>query len=200
MGKEFVHLHAHSEYSILDGAVKIPDLLKHTKEKGMNALTRIIGQAPSCTAAPSWKANDAVLKEKSHLSLQYNSDCRGHSIFYPLIDGTPLKQPQIPVTLPTYDEIVGPSGVSPAHYNDHILSLLNPEGLNVLTVHAEVEGISCADMFDAFLEQSAEKNCEFVPLSALLPPKNDIPAKRMISGTLPGREGWVACEEETVSS
>jgi len=38
MGKEYVHLHAHSEYSILDGAVKIPDLLKHTKEKGMNAL------------------------------------------------------------------------------------------------------------------------------------------------------------------
>jgi len=38
MGKEYVHLHVHSEYSILDGAVKIPDLLKHTKEKGMNAL------------------------------------------------------------------------------------------------------------------------------------------------------------------
>jgi len=38
MSKEFVHLHAHSEYSILDGAVKIPDLVHHTKEKGMKAL------------------------------------------------------------------------------------------------------------------------------------------------------------------
>ena len=29
---EFVHLHVHSEYSLLDGAIKIPDLIKKVKE------------------------------------------------------------------------------------------------------------------------------------------------------------------------
>lgn len=36
--KPFVHLHVHSEYSLLDGANKCPDLVKRTKEFGMNAV------------------------------------------------------------------------------------------------------------------------------------------------------------------
>lgn len=34
----FVHLHVHTCYSLLDGAAKIPDLIQHTKEQGMQAL------------------------------------------------------------------------------------------------------------------------------------------------------------------
>ena len=36
--KSFVHLHVHTEYSILDGAAKIDDLMKATKEMGMPAV------------------------------------------------------------------------------------------------------------------------------------------------------------------
>lgn len=35
---DFVHLHVHSEYSLLDGLVKIPDLLKKVKEYGMDSI------------------------------------------------------------------------------------------------------------------------------------------------------------------
>ena len=35
---EFTHLHVHTQYSILDGAAKIKDLIKKTKESGMKAL------------------------------------------------------------------------------------------------------------------------------------------------------------------
>ncbi len=35
---QFVHLHVHSEYSLLDGLAKIPDLIKKTKELGMEAI------------------------------------------------------------------------------------------------------------------------------------------------------------------
>jgi DNA polymerase-3 subunit alpha len=35
---DFVHLHLHSSYSLLDGAVRIPDLLKRVKELGMPAV------------------------------------------------------------------------------------------------------------------------------------------------------------------
>lgn len=37
MADSFVHLHLHSEYSLLDGAVRIDDLVKRTKELGMPA-------------------------------------------------------------------------------------------------------------------------------------------------------------------
>lgn len=36
--EKFVHLHVHSEYSLLDGAARIPDLVKVAKEQGMKAL------------------------------------------------------------------------------------------------------------------------------------------------------------------
>ncbi|HVS35631.1 MAG TPA: DNA polymerase III subunit alpha [Gemmataceae bacterium] len=36
--RPFVHLHCHSHYSLLDGANRIPELAKHVKGQGMNAL------------------------------------------------------------------------------------------------------------------------------------------------------------------
>jgi len=38
MNDKFVHLHVHTEYSLLDGLCKIDPLIKHVKENGMNAL------------------------------------------------------------------------------------------------------------------------------------------------------------------
>ena len=34
----FTHLHVHTEYSLLDGAARIPDLVAHAKELGMESL------------------------------------------------------------------------------------------------------------------------------------------------------------------
>ena len=34
----FVHLHTHSEYSLLDGANRIPELVAHVKKLGMDSL------------------------------------------------------------------------------------------------------------------------------------------------------------------
>ena len=35
---KFVHLHVHSHYSLLDGACRIPDLVRRTKEMGMSSI------------------------------------------------------------------------------------------------------------------------------------------------------------------
>jgi DNA polymerase-3 subunit alpha len=35
---EFAHLHVHSDFSLLDGLARIPDLVKHTKAQGMDAI------------------------------------------------------------------------------------------------------------------------------------------------------------------
>jgi len=38
MPGSFVHLHCHSHYSLLDGANRIPELVKHVKQAGMNSV------------------------------------------------------------------------------------------------------------------------------------------------------------------
>ena len=37
--KRFIHLHLHSQYSLLDGAIKFDELLKRCKELGMDSVT-----------------------------------------------------------------------------------------------------------------------------------------------------------------
>src|SRR6266542_480656 len=36
--RPFVHLHCHTHYSLLDGASRIPELVNHVKDLGMNAV------------------------------------------------------------------------------------------------------------------------------------------------------------------
>src|SRR3990167_6723927 len=38
MSARFVHLHVHTEYSLLDGLSNIPSLIKYVKENGMDSL------------------------------------------------------------------------------------------------------------------------------------------------------------------
>ena len=38
----FTHLHLHTEYSLLDGAAKIKDVVKYAKELGMTALDAVL--------------------------------------------------------------------------------------------------------------------------------------------------------------
>jgi len=81
---------------------------------------------PACSAAPAWRCNNLVLREKARFPFAYNSDCRGTTVFRPLVGAEVLAQPQIPVTLPTYDEVVGQGGVTAANYNDWLLTRLAP--------------------------------------------------------------------------
>ncbi|MBU1276590.1 MAG: PHP domain-containing protein, partial [Proteobacteria bacterium] len=38
MTAPFVHLHTHTQYSLLDGAIRLPDLMKRAKELGMDTV------------------------------------------------------------------------------------------------------------------------------------------------------------------
>ena len=171
------------------------DSIYSSISKGVTLLTEILGSSPICSAVPGWKCNNLVLQEKCRFPFRYNSDCRGNSIFYPIIIGQCIKQPQIPVTLPTYDEIIGHNGVTNKNYNKYLLSLLKPERLNVLTIHAEVEGIVCLDIFRKFLVSARERGISFVPLGKLLDEIYLFDHAEIIPREISGREGWVACQK-----
>ncbi len=165
-------------------------------QRGHAELAAILGAPPACSAAPAWKCNDPALLGKDALPFRYNSDCRGHSIFRPVVDGRTLRQPQVPTTLPTYDEVIGRHGITQANYNDHLLGLIPREGFATLTIHAEAEGGVCADLFAEFLDKARARDLQFVPLSTLVAARDDWPAQPMVARMIPGREGWVACQGE----
>jgi undecaprenyl phosphate-alpha-L-ara4FN deformylase len=190
-----VGLHAWDHHAWQAGIDKMDGAAIHRSlERGVEILTGITGCPPACSAVPGWKCNDLVLKEKAKFPFRYNSDCRGESIFQPVVNGGKLPQPQIPVTLPTYDELVGRSGVTNANYNDYMLSILDPARLNVLTIHAEVEGIVCLEMFREFVSKANSRDVSFVPLGTLLQNGPETEPGIIVRQELPGREGWVACQ------
>ncbi len=160
---------------------------------GYDELTRILGRLPDCSAFPAWKCQEAFLPFKDSIGFRYNSDCRGRGIFFPVVAGRRLATPQIALNLPTYDELIGSGGVTDANYNQTLLSLIDDRGPNLLTIHAEVEGISRDALFEEFLRMAAERRIRFVPPGELLPGDLDtLPTGRIEQKTIPGREGKLA--------
>lgn len=162
---------------------------------GFDRLTDILGRAPSCSAVPAWRCNDRTLRIKQRFPFEFNSDCRGYSIFTPLADDDDddrTRQPQIPVTLPTYDELVGVHGTTATDYYRCLESLIDPGGLNVLAIHAEVEGIALAPGFERFLDAVGARGHSFAPLGELVEGTAERPECAMEKSSIPGREGWIS--------
>ena len=170
------------------------DALYSELKKGYDLLTKILGKPPTCSAVPGWKCTEAALLAKIHFPFEYNSDCRGENIFRPIIDDKKIPQPQIPVTLPTYDEVVGRNDISDNNYNNYLLSRIEPKRLNVLTIHAEVEGMARLDLFRQFLRMAQARALSFVPLGDLLEGLSVFEQAVIACREIPGREGWVCCQ------
>ena len=167
--------------------------IRHELRRGIETLSDILGRSVPCFAAPGWRSTATVLEAQRELDLTYLSDCRGQSIFRPLLHGVP-QPPQIPTTLPTYDELIGRHGVGMRNYNERLLRRIVPGCLNVLTVHAEVEGIARADLFASFVETARRRGIAFVPLGDLLPAGGKPPCGVMARGAVEGRDGWVTVQ------
>ena len=163
-------------------------------QRGVDVLNDILGHPVTCSAAAGWRADERVVQAKEAFGFRYNSDCRGTSIFRPVLADGALGTPQIPVDLPTYDELVSPQ-LDAKGFNDDILGRFAAWKLNVYTVHAEVEGIVMAPGFRALLGEAKNQGIQFQPLGALLPDRLDqLPAGQLVRGALRGREGWLGVQ------
>ncbi|WP_432460673.1 4-deoxy-4-formamido-L-arabinose-phosphoundecaprenol deformylase [Agarivorans sp. QJM3NY_25] len=191
-----IGLHAwdHHKWQMKTDSMSPTELAKELS-KGYQMLSDIIGKEISCSAVAGWRCTETTLDEKEAFPFRYNSDCRGKSIFVPKSG----MAPQIPVTLPTYDELIGQEGVDEHNYNQAILDKIKPNALNVYTIHAEVEGIVCAEMFEQLLIQAKQHNIEFVPLSDLLDQHYETwPQDSILNIEIEGREGWLSHQASLV--
>ena len=180
--------------------------LEQQISKGRETLERALGRPIDCSAVAGWRADRRVIETKERFNFRYNSDCRGERIFRPQLVNGESGTPQIPVTLPTYDEAIGSKAcaandktsvanakVSNANYNAYILDLIEQQtGTAVYTIHAEVEGMSLAAMFESLLVQAKQRGIHFCPLGNLLPDDLDtLPSGQVIRAPFAGREGWL---------
>lgn len=163
--------------------------------KGYDLLCKVLDHPPTCSAAPAWNCPERVLPLKETLPFRFNSDCRGTNIFLPVLEGRPLTQPQVPVTLPTYDEVIGRGGVTTGTYNAWLLSRASGQDFSVLTIHAEVEGIACLSLFRDFLRGALARGIRPMPLGELLDrAPRPLPQGAFTTGEIPGREGRVTLQ------
>lgn len=160
--------------------------------QGYDALTTILGCAPTCFAAPAWMVTTDALAVLERFSFQFQSDCRGHSLFFPQMS----RRLQVPTTLPTYDELIGRQ-CTLASYNDHLLEMIRADRLNILTIHAEVEGGACSELFQDFLGRAAARGIVFKPLGEMAAAAAGIKEAKIDTGTVAGRAGWLARQIKT---
>lgn len=165
---------------------------------GAAAFADALGRPPDCSAAAGWICDERILEAKEAFRFRYNSDCRGSAVFVPNIGGRDLA-PQVPTTLPTYDEVIGRDGLTDNRYNTWLLDQLRPGALNVLTVHAEVEGIARAGLFADFLSESARRGVEIGPLRSVLRPSARWPRDGVVAAPVAGREGDVCWQRSAAA-
>lgn len=166
--------------------------MEHQTRLGVDCLNQILGRAIDCSAVAGWRSDLRTLEAKQSFDFRYNSDCRGSGAFRPQLSDGRVGAPQIPVDLPTYDEVVG-TEIGPDNFNDFILKQIkNAASGSVYTIHAEVEGIVMAKQFDSLLSRAAERQIHFRPLGELLPDDSrSLPLASISHRVLPGREGWI---------
>lgn len=175
-----------------------PEEIEGEFRKAADCFESAIGFPATSFAAAAWQANAHSLEMLDRQNLLYHSDSRGTHPYYPRIGGRVFKTLEIPTTLPTADEILGTPGVDSNTLADVLLLRMRPGAINILTVHAEVEGMGYRAALERLLEKALSRGirCEALETIAResLSVGSRIPVCDMIPGTVPGRSGAVAVQ------
>jgi undecaprenyl phosphate-alpha-L-ara4FN deformylase len=168
-------------------------------QKAYDEFYRIFSRASLTAGAAGWQANAYSLAAYDAANLLYGSDARGIYPCFPRIGEKQFKTLQIPTNLPTLDELLGRSAFPLAILDEYYLSLLRDDVVNVLTIHAEIEGMKYLNFFTNFLEKAQQHAIQFQTLQTTaehcLANRETIPVYALIQGTVDGRSGRLAILE-----
>jgi peptidoglycan/xylan/chitin deacetylase (PgdA/CDA1 family) len=155
---------------------------------------RILGSEPEGFAAPGWQCGEGSLAVLERGPFRYHSSTRGRAPYRPRAGGVERRLAEIPTTLPTVDELLG-EGLDERALLETYETAIGGRPLEVLTVHAEVEGGPYAPFFERLLER-LEGRVRFRRLDAVAHEldSSKLPVCDVVQDTRPGRAGTVSCQ------
>jgi undecaprenyl phosphate-alpha-L-ara4FN deformylase len=172
------------------------DEIRAEIEEAFEAFRAVMGERSRSFAAPGWRSSSPALRVLDTFGLEYRSDTRGTAPYLCAIGGETFATPEIPTTLPTLDEVMGPELAAPDAIVRLYLDRMNSTALNVHTIHAETEGLGHIETFVALLRALKERGARFVRMrevaSAL--DRTALPVCEVVRTTLPGRAGWISAQ------
>ncbi len=194
-----VGLHGWDHVGWHDGLARMShDDVRRSLRRARELFEQSLGALPFFSGAPGWQVTPASLKIQDETGFAFASDCRGQKPFYPRVTGTVLKTLQVPTTLPTSDEILGVEGMNQQALADYYLRRLREDRVNLLGLHAELEGLRYAGWLRTFLAASLRRGAQFLLLSTIAKQESfTAAADEVLSQEIPGRAGTVACQKGT---
>jgi peptidoglycan/xylan/chitin deacetylase (PgdA/CDA1 family) len=158
---------------------------------------QVMGRDPRSFAAPGWAINEHALAWFEEKGFIYTSDVRGTSICLPRLGGTTFRVPQIPTTLPTLDEAVGIKGNDQESLTRFFVDSLT-DGINILTVHAELEGKNWTGFLESFILKTVAHGFRYerlIDIATHVGELGPLPVHEIEFGFVEGRAGEVALEK-----
>ncbi|HVY06401.1 MAG TPA: 4-deoxy-4-formamido-L-arabinose-phosphoundecaprenol deformylase [Burkholderiales bacterium] len=154
---------------------------------------QIFGEPARTHGAAGWQMNAHAYRFEQDFGFEFCSDSRGDGPFLPVCDGETIACPQLPTTLPTFDELIGLDGVTPDNVADHLLESTRQPAVHghVFTLHAELEGMKLAPAFERLLDGWLAQGHDLVSLGDYFAglPHGELPRHEVARGELPGRSG-----------
>lgn len=195
-----VGIHAYDHQRWQDGVTRMSqEQIEAELAKARAEFERIFGCEAQTVGAPGWQANNKTLLAYDKANLLYASDCRGVYPFFPQIADQIFNTLQIPTTLPTLDELIGNPQTPLEKLISYYLSLLNSQFPNIITVHAELEGMKYLDWFREFLLTLQQQNVTFKTLQEIaeeyLQQKSHVHICQIEQGQVAGRSGLIALQK-----
>jgi undecaprenyl phosphate-alpha-L-ara4FN deformylase len=167
-------------------------------KKAIGAFESVFEQAPLVHGAAGWQINRHALEAERDLGFTYASDTRGDGPFLPIINDRDVGIPQLPTTLPTFDELIGRTDLIAPTPAEHLLRLTEtpPRAPHVYTLHAELEGGRYLHAFERLLMGWQAQGYRFESLGSLYQSLDvrRLPRCSVVAGSVPGRSGVVFCQ------
>jgi undecaprenyl phosphate-alpha-L-ara4FN deformylase len=194
-----VGIHCYDHIRWQDGLAKMSqEQVTAEFEKAREAFAKVFGIEAKTAGAAGWQANANSLAAYDAASLDYASDGRGASPYFPHAEGKTFKALQVPTTLPTLDELLGREEFPQNALVSHYMGLLRPGKLNVLTLHAELEGMAHLSFFRDLLSSLRDQNVSCQPLCVtaqdVLKHPEGVPVCQLMDGEIDGRSGVLAIQ------
>ncbi|GJL83789.1 MAG: hypothetical protein DHS20C01_34230 [marine bacterium B5-7] len=167
-------------------------------EKANTEFKRIFSESAHTAGAAGWQTNAYSLEAYELAGIEYASDTRGTHAYYPRVGNRIFNTLQIPTTLPTLDELLASPTCSRLSLGKFYLSSLRPDDLNVLTIHAEIEGMNWIEFFRRLLTRIGETGFRLCRLQDLavgyLTAPVSAPVCDIVYGNVDGRAGMLAIQ------